>query len=128
MVDSKELPSRLEWRVNVPDGTSEILVPESGPMQRLCRGINGLIVGFVMKIWNFIMKAWNIGVNEPKKFVHCLKVGTALSLVSLFYYMRPLYAGVGGNAMWAVMTVVVVFEYTIGKYSISFFHFFPVYY
>jgi hypothetical protein len=36
--------------------------------------------------------------------------------VSLFYYFNPLYDGVGKNAMWAVMTVVVVFEYTAGKY------------
>ncbi|PQQ10596.1 aluminum-activated malate transporter 10 [Prunus yedoensis var. nudiflora] len=38
----------------------------------------------------------------------------ALTVVSLFYYMRPLYEGVGGNAMWAVMTVVVVFENNVG--------------
>ncbi|KAG8659013.1 aluminum-activated malate transporter 10 isoform X2 [Manihot esculenta] len=38
----------------------------------------------------------------------------ALTVVSLFYYMRPLYEGVGGNAMWAIMTVVVVFENTVG--------------
>lgn len=115
MVDHKQLPDRLEWRVNVADGTSKILVAESGPMQRLWTGISGLIVRFVMKIWSFIVNAWSLGANEPKKFMHCLKVGTALSLVSLFYYMRPLYVGVGGNSMWAVMTVVVVFEYTIGK-------------
>ncbi|CAN1299748.1 Aluminum-activated malate transporter 10 [Linum perenne] len=38
----------------------------------------------------------------------------ALSVVSVFYYMRPLNDGVGGNAMWAIMTVVVVFENTVG--------------
>lgn len=117
MVDNKEVNGGLEWRVNVADGTSKILVAESsGLVQRLCKGINGLIIGFIKKIWDFLMNVWRLAVNEPKKFVHCLKVGTALSLVSLFYYMRPLYDGVGGNAMWAVMTVVVVFEYTIGMY------------
>ncbi|CAI9093380.1 OLC1v1028875C1 [Oldenlandia corymbosa var. corymbosa] len=54
------------------------------------------------------------GADDPRKVFHCLKVGIALSIVSLFYYMRPLYDGVGGTAMWAVMTVVVVFEYTVG--------------
>ncbi|KAL2893302.1 Aluminum-activated malate transporter 2 [Bienertia sinuspersici] len=55
------------------------------------------------------------GVAEPTKFTHCLKVGLALTLVSLLYYMRPLYESVGKNAMWAVMTVVVVSEYTVAS-------------
>ncbi|KAH7864225.1 hypothetical protein Vadar_027208 [Vaccinium darrowii] len=78
------------------------------------RGLHGLAARFLSKIWRFIERAWNLGVAEPKKFIHCLKVGLALSFVSLFYYVRPLYDGVGGTAMWAIMTVVVVFEYTVG--------------
>ncbi|KAG6434244.1 hypothetical protein SASPL_105867 [Salvia splendens] len=94
----------VEWRINVADGTSRALEAESRfGLQR-----------FMSKVGSFFQRAWRIGVNEPKKSIHCVKVGVALSLVSLFYYMRPLYEGVGGNAMWAVMTVVVVFEYTVG--------------
>ncbi|KAM7511865.1 hypothetical protein LguiB_010740 [Lonicera macranthoides] len=106
----------LEWRVNVSNGTTVTVVEaeEANFVRRLWIGIKGIIVGFLLKIGRFLKKAWNIGVNEPKKVMHCLKVGMALSLVSLFYYMRPLYEGVGGNAMWAVMTVVVAFEYTVG--------------
>lgn len=121
MTTGKELPSTLEWRVHAPDGTMvEILVQESGPKWRSFRLIHCLVVGFLIKLWRFMMKAWNIGVTDPRKFIHCLKVGTALSFVSLFYYMRTLYEGVGGNAMWAVMTVVVVLEYSIGNYFILF--------
>lgn len=104
----------LEWKVDIPGGKSETLVPESGFVCRIWRGLRGLVEGFLLKICRFLEKAWGIGVDEPRKLVHCLKVGLALSAVSLFYYMRPLYDGVGGNAMWAVMTVVVVFEYTVG--------------
>ncbi|KAG6427223.1 hypothetical protein SASPL_111465 [Salvia splendens] len=94
----------VEWRINMGDGTSRVLEAESRfGLQR-----------FVSKVGGFFQRAWRLGVNEPKKLIHCVKVGLALSLVSLFYYMRPLYDGVGGNAMWAVMTVVVVFEYTVG--------------
>ncbi|KAL1549725.1 aluminum-activated malate transporter 10-like isoform X2 [Salvia divinorum] len=94
----------VEWRINMGDGTSRVLEAESRfGLQR-----------FVSKVGGFFQRAWRLGVNEPKKSIHCVKVGLALSLVSLFYYMRPLYNGVGGNAMWAVMTVVVVFEYTVG--------------
>lgn len=114
MVKENEVSAAsLEWRVNMPSGSSQILVPES---RQTCRLLS-LIMGLVSNIRKFFDKAWNLAVNEPKKVIHCLKVGLALSIVSLFYYMRPLYDGVGGNAMWAVMTVVVVFEYTVGEYS-----------
>ncbi|CAA2958839.1 aluminum-activated malate transporter 10 [Olea europaea subsp. europaea] len=115
MVKESKQSGGLEWRVNVPnENTSKVLVPESKPQIRVFNGLRGLIVAFVSRICKFLEKAWSLAVREPKKAIHGLKVGMALSIVSLFYYMRPLYNGVGGNAMWAVMTVVVVFEYTVG--------------
>ncbi|GFP88197.1 aluminum-activated malate transporter 10 [Phtheirospermum japonicum] len=114
MVKESEPCGRLEWQINMPDGTSKALVPECMSQNRIYRVTRRLVMGFISRIWGFLQKAWRLGVNEPKKVMHCFKVGMALSLVSLFYYMRPLYEGVGGNAMWAVMTVVVVFEYTVG--------------
>ncbi|XP_050233009.1 aluminum-activated malate transporter 2-like [Mercurialis annua] len=55
-----------------------------------------------------------IGEDDPRKIAHSLKVGLALTLVSMFYYFNPLYDGFGVNAMWAVLTVVVVFEFSVG--------------
>ena len=55
------------------------------------------------------------GEDDPKRMVHAVKVGQALTIVSLFYYVNPLYEGFGVNAMWVVLTVVVVMEYTVGK-------------
>ncbi|XP_019058452.1 PREDICTED: aluminum-activated malate transporter 2-like [Tarenaya hassleriana] len=52
--------------------------------------------------------------EDPRRVVHSLKVGLALALVSSFYYYQPLYDNFGVNAMWAVMTVVVVFEFSVG--------------
>ncbi|GMH22533.1 hypothetical protein Nepgr_024376 [Nepenthes gracilis] len=114
MANREEKSGELEWRIQMPDGKSKVLEPESHLLQRTCSSLKSFAVGFVTKIWMFLVKSWNIGVDDPKKFVHCVKVGLALSVVSLFYYMRPLYDGVGGNAMWAVMTVVVALEYTVG--------------
>ncbi|KAG0492351.1 hypothetical protein HPP92_005749 [Vanilla planifolia] len=37
-----------------------------------------------------------------------------LSLISIFYYVNPLFRGLGSSTMWAVLTVVVVMEYTVG--------------
>ncbi|TKY47931.1 Aluminum-activated malate transporter 10 [Spatholobus suberectus] len=99
---------RVEWRIKMGDGLSE----------RAGQGCMwGVIAGLALKVklCKFVKKAWELGVNDPRKFVHCLKVGIALTAVSLVYYMKPLYDGFGGNnTMWAVMTVVVVFEYTAG--------------
>jgi hypothetical protein len=58
---------------------------------------------------------WKVGKDDPRKVVHSLKVGLALTLVSLLYLMEPLYKGIGKNAVVAVMTVVVVMEFTVGK-------------
>ncbi|KAM0884102.1 hypothetical protein ACQ4PT_031226 [Festuca glaucescens] len=58
--------------------------------------------------------AWSIGREDQRRAIHALKVGLALTLVSLLYILEPLFKGVGKNAMWAVMTVVVVLEFTAG--------------
>ncbi|CAL5039828.1 unnamed protein product [Urochloa decumbens] len=58
--------------------------------------------------------AWSIGREDPRRAVHALKAGTALTLVSLLYILEPFFKGIGKNAMWAVMTVVVVLEFTAG--------------
>ncbi|KAK4788299.1 hypothetical protein SAY86_019618 [Trapa natans] len=106
------MSGKLNWRINnIANGTSSVLVPEPQRLVlRACTAIRRLLRGTAL----FVATAWGMGVAEPKKLIHGLKVGMALSLVSLFYYMRPLYEGVGGNAMWSIMTVVVVFEYTVG--------------
>ncbi|KAG6595153.1 Aluminum-activated malate transporter 8, partial [Cucurbita argyrosperma subsp. argyrosperma] len=55
-----------------------------------------------------------LGRDDPRRIIHSLKVGLALTFVSLLYYWRPLYDGFGIAAIWAVLTVVVIFEFTVG--------------
>ncbi|XP_027934065.1 aluminum-activated malate transporter 12-like [Vigna unguiculata] len=59
-------------------------------------------------------ETWKVGKDDPRRVVHAFKVGIALTIVSLLYLMEPLFKGIGQNAMWAVMTVVVVMEFTVG--------------
>ncbi|KAF9605502.1 hypothetical protein IFM89_017521 [Coptis chinensis] len=54
------------------------------------------------------------GTYDTKQLIHSIKVGIALALVSLLYLVEPLFDQVGENAMWAIMTVVVVFEFFAG--------------
>ncbi|KAM5584953.1 aluminum-activated malate transporter 2-like [Rosa sericea] len=66
------------------------------------------------KVVEFPMKLKKLGQDDPRRIVHSLKVGLAVLLVSLLYYFDPLYDGLGATAMWAVLTVVVVFEFSVG--------------
>ncbi|KAK9056116.1 hypothetical protein SSX86_027204 [Deinandra increscens subsp. villosa] len=100
-----------EWKVNVP---RETLVVEPGFAKRMYIQLQEQVFKSLIRIGGFLEKARNIATSDPRKVIHGVKVGMALSLVSLFYYMRPLYDGVGGNSMWAIMTVVMAFEYTVG--------------
>ncbi|GMJ13755.1 hypothetical protein like AT4G00910 [Hibiscus trionum] len=114
MAPVKEGFEGVEWRIRVADGSSVVPVSDIGFARKVWLRAKGLVSCLGLNVWMFLKKAWDIGANDPRKVIHCLKVGLALTLVSLFYFMRPLYDGVGGNAMWAVMTVVLVFEPNVG--------------
>ncbi|KAL6566998.1 hypothetical protein OROMI_015402 [Orobanche minor] len=80
--------------------------------------VRGWFKGCLNKIVHAVIKAAKdgkrLGEEDPRRVVHSLKVGSAITAVSLFYYFDFLYQGFGVNAMWAVMTVVVVFEFSVG--------------
>jgi hypothetical protein len=71
------------------------------------------------KLWGKVVdvakKMKNLGEDDPRRVIHSLKVGLALTLVSFIYYIRPLYDGFGVNAIWAVLTVTLVFEFSVGN-------------
>ncbi|XVF13598.1 hypothetical protein REPUB_Repub08aG0221400 [Reevesia pubescens] len=72
---------------------------------------NGKMKRFPGWLWRTI---WKVGREDPRRMIHAFKVGLSLTLVSLLYLMEPLFKGIGTNAIWAVMTVVVVLEFTAG--------------
>lgn len=63
---------------------------------------------------------WKVGREDPRRVIHAFKVGLSLTLVSLLYLLEPLFKGIGQNAIWAVMTVVVVLEFTAGLFLFRF--------
>jgi uncharacterized membrane protein YccC len=66
-------------------------------------------------IIRFTKKIKKIAMDDPRRIAHAIKVGLTLTLVSTLYYITPLYDGFGESSVWAVLTVVVVMEYTAGK-------------
>ncbi|CAL1381186.1 unnamed protein product [Linum trigynum] len=57
---------------------------------------------------------WIVSKDAPRRAIHAVKVGLALTLVSMLYLLEPLFEGISQNAIWPVMTVVVVLEFTVG--------------
>jgi uncharacterized membrane protein YccC len=59
--------------------------------------------------------AKKLGQDDPRRVTHSLKTGLALTLASSIYYLSPPFNYFGVFGMWALLTVVVVFEFTVGK-------------
>lgn len=79
------------------------------------KGKMGVYKERMMKFGGLIWSTfWKVGREDPRRLIHAFKVGLSLTLVSLLYLLEPLFNGVGQNAIWAVMTVVVVLEFTAG--------------
>ncbi|RCV36709.1 hypothetical protein SETIT_8G004000v2 [Setaria italica] len=114
---AREAKGGLECRVTVSEGAS-VTVEHEAAGGAAARAWWAWLLACVAAAWGrvagFATEVWRIGADDPRKAVHGLKVGLSLALVSIFYYIRPLYDGVGGAAMSAIMTVVAVFEYTVG--------------
>ncbi|GJN02990.1 hypothetical protein PR202_ga20386 [Eleusine coracana subsp. coracana] len=62
----------------------------------------------------FAQRLATIASDDPRRVAHALKVGVALNLVSVVYYVSPIFNSFGDSAMWALLTVVVVMEFTVG--------------
>ncbi|KAJ4833388.1 hypothetical protein Tsubulata_028190, partial [Turnera subulata] len=85
-----------------------------GCFSRMCGWIRCLPKRLSSKMAEFVRKAKKLGEEDPRRVVHSLKVGLAITLVSQIYYLDTLYEGFGDAAMWAVLTVVVVLEFSVG--------------
>lgn len=91
-----------------------------GVLARWGKGLKAKSSSLMAKVVELLRKTKKLAKDDPRRIVHSFKVGLAITLVSLFYYFEPLYDGLGASAMWAVLTVVVVFEFSVGEYILIF--------
>ncbi|OAY72821.1 Aluminum-activated malate transporter 1, partial [Ananas comosus] len=69
----------------------------------------------LMPLMSFLKKLKKLAEDDPRRVIHSIKVGLGLSLVSVFYYVSPLFKSTFKDCtMWAVITVVLVMEFTVG--------------
>ncbi|XVE53319.1 hypothetical protein DITRI_Ditri02bG0194700 [Diplodiscus trichospermus] len=62
----------------------------------------------------FARKALEMGRSDPRKVIFAIKMGLALSIVSLLIFWKDSYGDIAQYSIWAILTVIVMFEFSIG--------------
>ena len=102
---SSDLPPS-DW--GVLPGTAGGAEDQWGPLRRAAEAVRA----GCREMWAFARK-------DPRKPVFAAKVATALALITLLVFLRE-PSDIVGHSVWAILTVVVVFEFSIGQYPFSF--------
>lgn len=85
--------------------------------QRPKEGLLRRAVAAVARWWgaacDAVAELWAFALADPRKPVFAGKVGLALALISLLVFLRE-PRDIVSHSIWAILTVVVVFEFSIG--------------
>jgi hypothetical protein len=113
----------VDHQIRVSDGNGETTAGHGavggGIFARCWQRLRSVPVELWCRVAGFARKVGRIAREDPRRVAHSLKVGLALTLVSVLYYVTPLFKGFGVSTLWAVLTVVVVMEYTVGTCVLS---------
>ncbi|XP_038876064.1 aluminum-activated malate transporter 9-like isoform X2 [Benincasa hispida] len=66
-----------------------------------------------------IRSVWEFCKEDRNRVLFSLKVGLAVVLVSLLILFQAPYDVFGSNIIWAIITVAIMFEYTVGMLAIG---------
>ncbi|KAL5748913.1 hypothetical protein ACOSP7_025953 [Xanthoceras sorbifolium] len=78
------------------------------------RSISDRFTSLVRKLQDVLADAVQMGTSDPRKIVFSAKMGLALMLISLLIFLKEPIKELSRYSVWAILTVVVVFEFSIG--------------
>ncbi|XP_062233106.1 aluminum-activated malate transporter 5-like [Phragmites australis] len=83
------------------------------PKEGLLRRAGAAVAGWWGAVCAGVAEMWAFARADPRKAVFAGKVGLALALISLLVFLRE-PRDIVSHSIWAILTVVVVFEFSIG--------------
>lgn len=78
------------------------------------RWICDRILGFCNGFKEVAGKFYEMGRSDPRKVFFAAKMGGSLALVSMLIFLRGPLSDIRQYAIWAILTVIVCFEYSVG--------------
>ncbi|GER33462.1 aluminum-activated malate transporter 9 [Striga asiatica] len=103
---------RLLSRKYYSDDDSFII--REGLLRRLYRITSERFSRWWSHVKGTAISAYEMGRSDPRKVIFAAKMGAALSLVSVLIFFKEPLSYIGQYSIWAILTVVVVFEFSIG--------------
>ncbi|KAL9674521.1 hypothetical protein QQ045_030793 [Rhodiola kirilowii] len=79
-----------------------------------CGRFKDRVLGWWTGAKEVAINAWEMGKSDPRKIVFSAKMGLALMLISLLIFLKEPFKDLSRYSVWAILTVVVVFEFSIG--------------
>lgn len=99
--------------MNGKKGSVEIKIPPISK-DKISDSNRNFVEGFDFSCKSFILSVWEFCKEDVDRVTFPLKVGFAVLVVSLLILCRDPYKVFGTNIIWSILTVAIMFEYTVG--------------
>ncbi|KAL0340903.1 UNVERIFIED_CONTAM: Aluminum-activated malate transporter 4 [Sesamum radiatum] len=96
------------------EGLNDSYGRNHGCFRRMFQAIGERFSGWWRDVKGTAIGAFEMGRSDPRKVIFAAKMGAALSLVSVLIFFRKSASYFTLNHIWAILTVIVVFEFSIG--------------